>query len=82
MIEVGTRRNITCTSSANSTKWTTGGSDVNSALGSEVALLLNPVNDIHHNEEYVCLGFNSTGSLVYQQHLTLIVHGKENRVSY
>ena len=80
VIEVGMRRNITCTSSANSTKWTTGDSDVNSALGSEVALLLDPVNDLHHNEEYVCLGFNSAGSLVYQEHLTIIVHGKVNRV--
>ena len=82
--EVGTGWNITCTSSSSSTttKWTTGGSVINSTNGNKVVLHLNPVNDRHHNEEYVCLGFNSAGSLVYHLHLTIIVHGKETHNPY
>ena len=82
VIEVGTKLNLSCIALANDvtiTKWTTGGSNITSAHGNRVILLLDPVNDRHHNEEYVCLNFNSTGSLVYQQHVTIIVHGKETK---
>ena len=80
MNEVGTRWSITCTSpdGTASTRWTIGGSVINRAQGNVVGLHVDPVNDMHHNEEYVCLGLNSGGAIVYQLHFTLIVHGKES----
>jgi hypothetical protein len=76
MNEVGTSWSITCTSpdGTASTRWTIGGSVINTTQGNTVDLLVDPVNDMHHNEEYVCLGLNSAGAIVYQLHFTLIVH--------
>ena len=79
MNQVGVDQDVSCIApnSSATTTWAVGGVDVASAEGNVVQLMLHPVNDDHHQQEFVCSGYSDAGALVYRLYTTIIIQGAE-----
>ena len=56
-------------------EWMHNGEIVATAVGQQVDLILNPVNDSIHNEQYSCKATTPYG--FQQQNITVVVEGRE-----
>ena len=79
MNQVGVDLVVSCRAgnSPATTKWAVGGIEVTSAEGNFVELVLDPVNDAHHQQEFICSGYSNAGALVYRLSTIVIVQGAE-----